>query len=267
MTPRQVLTRLLSVGLLVPMLAGTAASQSGKPAQPDLVTDPCSLCRFDFGVFGVVRSQTARLNVVETGEVQPGPCRRVELRFLDQQGNTLAQSVECLTPGRAVALILNGGSLEGLRSEIRGQVRYAPIDDTTANRGNLVATTEVVDNSNGRTAFLVPAIQSIVLNDFSIVLAPNSISVTQGNAVVITVLTQVTSGSAQSISLFTSGLPAGLTTSFSPSTVTAGGASTLTVTASACTCTPPGVYVLTITGTGSSGASHSTFLTLTVSAI
>jgi hypothetical protein len=64
------------------------------------------VCRFDFGVFGLVRPQTARLNVVEAGDVPPGPCRRAELRFLDSQGNTLAQSVECLTPGH----VTSGGS-------------------------------------------------------------------------------------------------------------------------------------------------------------
>jgi hypothetical protein len=63
------------------------------------------------------------------------------------------------------------------------------------------------------------------------------------------------------VSLSASGLPSGANASFNPSSVTAGGSSTMTITTS--TSTPPGTYDVTITGTGTS-ATHSTPFSLTI---
>jgi aminopeptidase S len=60
-----------------------------------------------------------------------------------------------------------------------------------------------------------------------------------------------------------SGVPAGVTASFSPTSVTSGGSSTLTIATSSSSA--PGTYTLTITGTGSS-ATHTTSYSLTVTA-
>jgi hypothetical protein len=111
---------------------------------------------------------------------------------------------------------------------------------------------------NGAAAF-GPA--SIGQNDFSISVSPTSASVSAGSGTTATVSTAVTSGSAQTVSLSASGLPAGVTASFSPSSVTAGSSSTLTISTSSSTAA--GTYTLTITGTGSS-ATHTTSLALTV---
>ncbi|SCG61438.1 M4 family metallopeptidase [Micromonospora halophytica] len=85
-------------------------------------------------------------------------------------------------------------------------------------------------------------------NDFSVSLSPTSGAVNPGNSVSTTVGTAVTSGNAQSVALSASGLPTGATASFNPSTVTAGGSSTLTIATSAST--PPGTYTVTVTGAG-----------------
>src|SRR3989442_12154065 len=58
-------------------------------------------------------------------------------------------------------------------------------------------------------------------------------------------------------------MPAGVTASFSPDSVSAGGSSTLTF--GVATSTPPGPYSITVTGTASS-ATHSATVTLTVTA-
>src|SRR5438132_5697696 len=63
------------------------------------------------------------------------------------------------------------------------------------------------------------------------------------------------------MTLSASGLPAGATASFNPSTVTAGGSSTLTI--GTTSSTPAGSYTLTVSGTGAS-ATHSTSVSLTV---
>src|SRR3989449_6222525 len=65
------------------------------------------------------------------------------------------------------------------------------------------------------------------------------------------------------MTLSASGLPAGATASFNPSTVTAGGSSTLTI--GTTSSTPAGSYTVTVTGTGAS-ATHSTSVSLTVTA-
>ncbi|MFI7606933.1 S8 family peptidase [Micromonospora sp. NPDC049366] len=98
-------------------------------------------------------------------------------------------------------------------------------------------------------------------NDFSVSVSPTSGSTAPGGSVTATVGTATTAGSAQSVSLSASGLPAGATASFSPATVTSGGSSTLTIATSAST--PAGTYPVTITGTGAAGARTATY-TLTV---
>ncbi|MFF4190714.1 M4 family metallopeptidase [Nonomuraea sp. NPDC001831] len=85
-------------------------------------------------------------------------------------------------------------------------------------------------------------------NDFSVNLNPASGSVTPGQSTTTTVSTTVTGGSAQSITLRTGTLPAGVTASFSPATITAGQSSTLTITTSASS--PQGTHSIAITADG-----------------
>jgi hypothetical protein len=98
-------------------------------------------------------------------------------------------------------------------------------------------------------------------NDFSLSLSPASAAVNPGSSTTATVSTAVTSGSAQSVSLSASGAPAGVTVSFNPASVTAGGSSTVTFTTSASAA--PGSYAITVKGTATSG-SHTATYSLTV---
>src|SRR5260221_4079019 len=68
-------------------------------------------------------------------------------------------------------------------------------------------------------------------NDFAIGATPSSRTVVQGSSTTFTVTTQVTSGSAKPLTLSVSGLPAGATGAFNPSTVQAGASSILTIAA------------------------------------
>jgi subtilase family serine protease len=113
---------------------------------------------------------------------------------------------------------------------------------------------------NGAAAF-GPA--STGSNDFSVSVNPTNVSVAAGSNATATVSTAVTSGSSESVALSASGLPSGVTASFSPSTVNSGSSSTLTFTASAGA--TAGNSSVTITGTGSTG-SHTATLTLSVTA-
>jgi Bacterial pre-peptidase C-terminal domain len=97
--------------------------------------------------------------------------------------------------------------------------------------------------------------------DFTVAVSPASQSVVAGNSAIYTVTTSAVNGSTQSISLSVSGLPAGVTGSFSPATVTAGGSATLTL-AVASTAT---ASTTTFTVTGASGTvQHSANASVTV---
>ena len=98
-------------------------------------------------------------------------------------------------------------------------------------------------------------------NDFSVSVSPGSAAVNPGSSATASVSTAVTSGSAQSVSLSSSGAPSGVTVSFNPSSVTAGGSSTVTFATSSSAA--PGTYAITITGKATSG-SHSATYSLTV---
>src|SRR6185295_18699004 len=62
--------------------------------------------------------------------------------------------------------------------------------------------------------------------------SPSSASVAVGSSTPYTVSTTAVNGSTQTITLSVTGLPSGVSGSFSPATVTAGGSSTLTISAS-----------------------------------
>ncbi|MEV7510971.1 M28 family peptidase [Streptomyces sp. NPDC090085] len=98
-------------------------------------------------------------------------------------------------------------------------------------------------------------------NDFSMSLNPSSGSVQQGASVTTTVGTTVTTGTAQSVTLTASGLPAGVTASFNPATVQSGQSSVLTLTAGANTA--PGTSTVVVKGQGAA-LSHTVDYTLNV---
>ncbi|MEY9891399.1 hypothetical protein ABIA35_005382 [Catenulispora sp. MAP12-49] len=102
---------------------------------------------------------------------------------------------------------------------------------------------------------------SIPGNDFSITASPTSASVVAGASTTATVATTTTSGSAQAVTLSTSGLPTGAAATFTPTSVTSGGSAAATITTAAAT--PAGTYPVTVTGTGTSGT-HTAAFTLIV---
>jgi len=98
-------------------------------------------------------------------------------------------------------------------------------------------------------------------NDFSLTATPAAATVAAGAATTVSIATALTSGTAQTITLAASGLPAGVTASFTPASVTAGGSSTLTLTAAATAASA--TATVTVTGTATSG-SHAAGVALTV---
>lgn len=101
---------------------------------------------------------------------------------------------------------------------------------------------------------------SITVTNFTIGVSPTSASVNQGLGTTTKATVTPLNGFNGIVTFSVTGAPAGLTTGFSPATVTGSGSSTLTLTATA---VAAGVYPLTVTG--SSGTlTHSATFTLTV---
>ncbi|MFD7256451.1 M28 family peptidase [Streptomyces sp. NPDC059874] len=98
-------------------------------------------------------------------------------------------------------------------------------------------------------------------NDFSMTLNPASGTVQQGGTVTTTVGTTVTTGTAQSVTLTATGLPAGVSASFNPATVQSGQSSVLTLTATANA--TPGAATVVVKGQGST-LSHTVDFALNV---
>ncbi|TMM40974.1 MAG: carbohydrate-binding protein, partial [Actinobacteria bacterium] len=98
-------------------------------------------------------------------------------------------------------------------------------------------------------------------NDFALSVSPGSGSVTAGASTTAKVSTSVVSGTAQSVKLSASGAPAGVTVSFNPSSVTAGGTSTMTVATAGAAAA--GTATITVTG-AAAAATHAAKFTLTV---
>jgi hypothetical protein len=96
---------------------------------------------------------------------------------------------------------------------------------------------------------------------FSVGVTPATVTVQQGGAVTATVSVSLVSGSAQLVTLSSSGLPEGASVSFSPGSCTPGCTSSLTIDTNAYS--PPGNYTITVTGSGG-GQSESAVFALTV---
>lgn len=88
---------------------------------------------------------------------------------------------------------------------------------------------------------------TLTVSDFGLSVSPASLSLIQGDAGTATV-SVTRSGSAQSVALSATGLPTGAAATFTPASVSSGGASLLTITTAPTT--PVGTYPITITGVG-----------------
>jgi hypothetical protein len=101
-------------------------------------------------------------------------------------------------------------------------------------------------------------------NDFSIAASPGSIAISRGRSGSVTISTLLTSGSSEKVALSVSGKPSGVSTSFTPTSVTPGGspsASKLKITVGSKT--SKGTYTLTVTGKATS-ATHTVPVVLSV---
>jgi hypothetical protein len=162
--------------------------------------------------------------------------------------------------------------IEGTGSQLSGLSRWGdyssmsvdPVDDCTFWYTTEYLKIDGTFNWNTRIAsFKFPGCGAPPTPDFTLTASPSSQTVAQGASTTYTATVTPSGGFTGTVTFSVSGLPAGASGSFNPTSVSGSGTSTLTVLTSATT--PAGSYPLTITGT-SGTLIHSISVTLVVSA-
>ena len=118
-------------------------------------------------------------------------------------------------------------------------------------------------NGTGLINALAPTSSS---PNFAISVAPGAVSVVQGGNGTSTITTAVSGGFNSAIALTASGQPAGVTVSFSPTSIAAPGSGSSTMTMAVASTTATGTYTITVTGTGGS-TTHTATVSLTVTTV
>ena len=162
-------------------------------------------------------------------------------------------------------------SVSGLPTGATGS--FAPTSVTTSGSSTLTISTTTgvaagtypltITGSDGtitHTASVSLVVSAPVVGDFAISATPASQTVQAGNATTYSTTITPSGGFTGTVNLSASGLPAGASASFAPSSI-AGGSGSSTLTVSTTTATAAGTYTVTITGT-SGTLSHSTTVTL-----
>jgi hypothetical protein len=119
--------------------------------------------------------------------------------------------------------------------------------------------TVTVTGTSGTLTHTAPISLVITVPNFSLSASPSSLTVAQGSSGASTITVSPQSGFSGSVSLAASGLPSGVTASFSPANTT--GTSTLTFAAGASV--TAGTSTVTVTGT-SGGLTHTTLINLVI---
>jgi hypothetical protein len=113
-----------------------------------------------------------------------------------------------------------------------------------ATPGSYTASFRVTDNGGLVSA---PAARTVTVADFTLSATPSSRTILPGASTTYTATATAGTGFTGTVAFSVTGLPAGATASFSPTSVTPSGTSTLTITTT--TAILPGSYPLTIRGT------------------
>jgi uncharacterized membrane protein len=187
------------------------------------------------------------------------------------QGKAVTSSITTVfVTGTPDAISLSATSPAGLTATLNpasvnagGASTLTISADLLATPGTYTVTVTGAEGSATHTTSVTVNVTSAA-SDFSIAASPNNLTLMQGNSGTSTIITAMVTGTADAVSLSASSSTGGPAASLNPVVVTAGGASTLTV--SPDFTTAPGTYVVTVTGTEASGATHSTSVTVTVTA-
>ena len=136
-------------------------------------------------------------------------------------------------------------------------------DQMVASTGSYSATAPV--SPSGSWIMQMVAFRTPALGSFTIAASPASLSIAQGNQATSTITIAISGGFNSAISLSASGVPAGTTVTFNPTSIPAPGSGNSTMTINVGANTTAGSYPITVTGNGG-GTQQTTTVTLTVTA-
>src|SRR5262249_31288811 len=137
----------------------------------------------------------------------------------------------------------------------------------TINHFNVLRTLEdlygLTHAGSASTATAISDVWKQATADFSVSASPASLSVLQGTSGSSTISTTVSGGFNSAVSLSVSGLPAGVTASFSSTSIAAPGSGSSTLTFTASSSAAVGTTNVTVTATGG-GVTHTATIALTI---
>ena len=188
-------------------------------------------------------------------------------------------SSQNITIGGSTSYTVNVGSLDGFNGTVALSVSglpanaggsFSPTSITGGSGSSTLDITTATNTPNGTYTLTVTGVSgtltnsttvTLLLNDFSISASPSSQTVTAGSSTNYTVTVGNINGFGGTVTFSASGLPAGASASFNPTSVTSLGSSTLTVTTASTT--PVATNTLTVTG-ASGSLQHSATISLVV---
>ena len=140
-------------------------------------------------------------------------------------------------------------------------------DVNSGTSGSYTAVTgfDLVTGWGSPTPALIAALSGPPTPAFSISASPGSVSVQQGKSGNVTISTSAANGFNSAVALSASGYPAGVTPTFTPTSIAAPGTGSSTLNLAVASSVAAGTYNITVTGTGG-GATQTTSVTLTVTA-
>jgi len=134
---------------------------------------------------------------------------------------------------------IGNASIDAMAGSLNGKIAYLAVY-----KGRILSPSEM-----GQLDSQLP-LANLSAGSFSLAASPTTQSVTPGTSTTFTISSTATGGFNGAIALSVTGLPAGASASFSPSSITGSGSTTLTVTTTGAT--PSGAYQLTATGVSGS---------------
>ena len=172
-----------------------------------------------------------------------------------------------INPGGSVAFSGTGSDVDGTITGYSWTFPGgSPASSSQANAGNVTYSTPgtytasfTVTDNGGLTS--APATRTVTVTDFSLSATPGSQTVLPGGSTTYTATVTPGPGFTGTVNFSVTGLPAGATAFFNPTSVTTSGSTTLSVATSGTT--PAGTYPLTIQGT-SGPLTRTTNVTLVV---
>lgn len=256
-------TAILNTLTLLPGTTGTLTLTASVGAAPALPTT--------FSVTGTSASQPTGHSATAVVQVDTPPT----VAFLSPTAGATLSGLTTVqlqaTPGANASIAHLGFSVDNGPTLSDGATGTSIHWDTRAvANGSHTLLATVLDSDTASASASLTVTVSNVPSDFSLSVSPQSLLLEAGTPSHLTVTTSVVSGAAESVTFQMVGLPPGVSATFSPPSVTAGGTADVTLVASSSAASAVSAgqpSVATLTGTAPSvPLGHSVDVTLTVNA-